>query len=97
MSYKPPNYRELSPAAGISREAQQRKGVRITGDIRAQKPMFDSEKCVKCQLCMILCPEGCVYEKDDGAIDVSLTFCKGCGICAHECPVDAIAMVGEKV
>jgi pyruvate ferredoxin oxidoreductase delta subunit len=28
---------------------------------------------------------------------VDLDFCKGCGVCAYECPKDAIEMVLEEV
>ncbi len=27
--------------------------------------------------------------------EIDLSFCKGCGICAHECPHDAIVMTDE--
>lgn len=96
MSFKPPSYKEVSPAAGISIAAQQIKSVRETSEIRSQRPEFDAEKCTKCKLCMTFCPEGCIYEDDDGTIRPSLTFCKGCGICAYECPVKAIEMVIEE-
>jgi Pyruvate/2-oxoacid:ferredoxin oxidoreductase delta subunit len=35
------------------------------------------------------CPEGAV----DDDLNVDLTFCKGCGICANECPKKAIEIV----
>jgi Pyruvate/2-oxoacid:ferredoxin oxidoreductase delta subunit len=38
------------------------------------------------------CPEGAV----DDDLNVDLTFCKGCGICANECPKKAIEMVREE-
>ncbi|MGC8974292.1 MAG: 4Fe-4S binding protein, partial [Thermoproteus sp.] len=28
-------------------------------------------------------------------IKIDYTYCKGCGICAHECPTKAIEMVPE--
>ncbi|MBW2005963.1 MAG: 4Fe-4S binding protein, partial [Deltaproteobacteria bacterium] len=29
-------------------------------------------------------------------LETDLDFCKGCGICAHECPTHAIEMVREE-
>jgi len=34
--------------------------------------------------------------KDGKIVGIDLNHCKGCGICAHECPVDAIEMVEEE-
>jgi pyruvate ferredoxin oxidoreductase delta subunit len=38
------------------------------------------------------CPDGAISED----LDVDLDFCKGCGICANECPKKAITMVREE-
>jgi len=32
----------------------------------------------------------------EGHFEANLEFCKGCGICAKECPVGCISMVGEE-
>jgi pyruvate ferredoxin oxidoreductase delta subunit len=32
---------------------------------------------------------------EDGYYEQNYYYCKGCGICAKECPVDAISMVQE--
>jgi pyruvate ferredoxin oxidoreductase gamma subunit len=66
-----------------------------TGDWRSQHPVYNYEKCNKCGLCYIYCPEGCIRPKDDEFYDADLFYCKGCGICAKECPKDAITMVEE--
>jgi len=67
-----------------------------TGDWKAQRPVFDKNKCNKCGLCYIFCPEGCIRQSADGYFEANLFYCKGCGICAVECPKDAIAMVEEE-
>lgn len=95
MKTKAPTYREISPACGMSMQSQEVMNVNTTGDIRSEMPVFDQEKCIKCKQCILLCPEGCIIEDDDGKIYASMTFCKGCGICAYECPVKAIEMVLE--
>ena len=68
-----------------------------TGDWRTYKPVWDSEKCVRCMLCHIYCPEGAIkYNPETDAMEFDYDFCKGCGICANECPKEAIKMVLEE-
>jgi pyruvate ferredoxin oxidoreductase delta subunit len=56
-----------------------------TGDWRSMRPETNKEKC----------PD-MVYSKDaEGYYIQNYYWCKGCGICAHECPVDCITMVEE--
>ena len=68
-----------------------------TGDWRSQHPVTDYEKCIKCGRCYIYCPDMAYTQNKDGYYEVNLYYCKGCGICAHECPTDAITMVEESV
>jgi len=67
-----------------------------TGDWRSQRQVVDENKCVKCGLCSLYCPEGCISQQPAGHFEANLYYCKGCGICRHECPVKAISMVEEK-
>lgn len=67
-----------------------------TGDWRSERPVTDYEKCIKCGICYIYCPDMCYTPKDDGFFEWNGYYCKGCGICAHECPKDAISMVKEE-
>jgi pyruvate ferredoxin oxidoreductase delta subunit len=66
-----------------------------TGSWRAQRPVWNNSKCIQCGICYIFCPEGCVAQSEDGYFKANLDYCKGCGICAHECWSKAIAMVEE--
>ena len=66
-----------------------------TGDWRTFKPIIDHEKCILCMRCWIYCPDMSI-EYNGERVDVNYDFCKGCGICAHECPVNAIEMVLER-
>ena len=66
-----------------------------TGSWRSQRPVWNDQKCIKCGICYIFCPEGCVSQTEDGYFKANLDYCKGCGICAHECWPRAIAMVEE--
>ena len=67
-----------------------------TGDWRSERPIVDESKCIKCGLCSIFCPEGCIEQNAEGYFEANLFYCKGCGICARECWPQAITMVEEE-
>ena len=67
-----------------------------TGDWRSQRPTYNHKRCIKCGLCQIFCPEGCVRVNPEGFFEADLYYCKGCGICARECPTKVITMVEEE-
>lgn len=62
---------------------------------RTFKPVIDHEKCIKCFLCWLYCPDESIVVTEKGEFEVNLDYCKGCGICAKECPKEAITMVRE--
>ncbi len=50
-------------------------------------------RCNLCQECALFCPDAYIALARDGqAIQVDLEHCKGCGICAQECPRGVIGM-----
>jgi len=46
---------------------------------------FSCGHCTRCDTCLVYCPEGVIRRADLG-YDLDYTYCKGCGICVHECP-----------
>ena len=80
---------------GIAVEPGSARGYK-TGDWRSQRPTYNHSRCLKCGLCHVYCPEGCIFENAEGAFEASLFHCKGCGICARECPTKVITMVEEE-
>ena len=66
-----------------------------TGDWRFQRPETKIEKCCHCGWCYLVCPSMCAVDKGT-YFTANLDFCKGCGICAKECPVNAIIMIRER-
>ncbi len=64
---------------------------------RTKRPLIDSGKCRKCNLCWLHCPEGSLDIMPDGFFNINLEYCNGCGICASICPVEGcIDMVTEQ-
>ncbi len=66
-----------------------------TGDWRSMRPDWNSEKCVKCGKCWMYCPEAAINVDEHRDYKVDYDYCKGCGICAEECPYGVIVMVEE--
>ena len=67
-----------------------------TGAWRTFRAVINKEKCIKCQTCVMVCPEGCIKGEPGKIPEIDYDYCKGCGICAFECPVKCIEMIPEK-
>ena len=70
----------------------------LTGDWRTERPVWDAEKCTSCLICWVYCPDSAIMLNEEGKMaGVDLEHCKGCGICAEECPPKnkAFTMVNE--
>lgn len=72
-----------------------------TGEWRNSFPTIDHEKCTPskrnkpaCFLCWLYCPEAVINKTVP--IQINLEYCKGCGICAQVCPLQAITMMNEE-
>ncbi len=91
----PKGYKEI-PIGGIITEAG--NSVKYnTGDWRSSKPIWTEEGCVHCLLCWVFCPDNAILVKDGKMVGIDYDHCKGCGICARECPrkEKALHMVKE--
>jgi RnfABCDGE-type electron transport complex B subunit len=56
--------------------------------------VVDHTKCTKCGLCVIACPQNCIWGKPKHVRAFITDACNGCSICNMICPVNAIS--GEK-
>lgn len=64
--------------------------MKKTGTWRIFRPQIEMEKCSRCRLCYIACPEGAITLDKDEYPHIEYDNCKGCMICYEECPTGAI-------
>lgn len=64
---------------------------------RTMRPVIDFDKCIKCTLCWLQCPDSCFDVTPDQTYDLNAEACCGCGVCEAVCPVDdCVTMVNEQ-
>jgi 2-oxoacid:acceptor oxidoreductase gamma subunit (pyruvate/2-ketoisovalerate family) len=56
----------------------------LAGQAEAER-CFSCGRCTRCDTCLIYCPDGVISRTEDG-YRIDQEYCKGCGICAAECP-----------
>ncbi|MEM2855484.1 MAG: 2-oxoacid:acceptor oxidoreductase family protein [Candidatus Nitrosocaldaceae archaeon] len=56
------------------------------------KPIIDYDKCTKCMICFIFCPDSAIILNKDNYPVINYDLCKGCNICYVECPTKAIRL-----
>jgi NADPH-dependent glutamate synthase beta subunit-like oxidoreductase len=78
----------------------------VVGGLDASTALFEARRCLSCGNCFAcdncygVCPDNAVLKLDGGgayAYAIDLDYCKGCGLCAAECPAGAITMEPEEI
>ena len=87
---KLPTWKELAtggviPKAGSSAE-------KLTAGWRTNRPVWHNEKCIQCLRCWIFCPDSAIRVQEGKVVGIDYDHCKGCGICAEECPKKVVAI-----
>ena len=74
----------------------------VQGGLDAHTALFEARRCLscgncfECDNCYGVCPDNAVVKLGPGKrFEFNYDFCKGCGLCAEECPCGAIDMVPE--
>ena len=75
----------------------------VVGGLDAGNALFEARRCLscgncfECDNCYGVCPDNAVVKLGAGQrYEIDYDYCKGCGICVHECPSGSIAMVPEQ-
>ncbi|GAA1599485.1 MULTISPECIES: NAD(P)-binding protein [Kribbella] len=75
----------------------------VTGGLTAENALFEARRCMSCGNCLEcdncfgVCPDNAIIKLGPGqGYEIDLDFCKGCGLCAAECPSGAITMIRER-
>lgn len=76
----------------------------VQGGLTEDNALFEARRCLscgncfECDNCYGVCPDNAVIKLGPGKrFEFKLDYCKGCGICAAECPCGAIEMRPEIV
>jgi pyruvate ferredoxin oxidoreductase delta subunit len=95
MAIKVPKEREV-PFGAITPAPLKEQDLFITSNWRIVRPVLEDGKCTRCLTCYISCPDACwSYDEADNRMEWNWKFCKGCQICIHECPADALTAAPE--
>ena len=91
----PETWQEINPGCMVFRRGS--AADYHTGSWRAKKPLWENREMHQVRCLLYLLPRGVHYrDTQDGFFEANLDYCKGCGICAHECWPKAIVMVNEE-
>ncbi len=88
---------QRAPLAGSIRGGANSAAFKV-GDWRSYRPVHIKENCIHCLLCWVFCPDMAIVAEDGKMVGFDYEHCKGCGICAEECPTKdkAIEMAKEE-
>jgi len=76
----------------------------VQGGLDESSAQFEARRCLscgncfECDNCYGMCPDNAVIKRGPGQrFEFNYDYCKGCGVCAAECPCGAIRMVPEEI
>lgn len=76
----------------------------VQGGLNEDNALFEARRCLscgncfECDNCYGVCPDNAVIKLGPGQkFEFNYEYCKGCGVCAAECPCGAIKMEAEAI
>ena len=76
----------------------------VVAGLDEKNALFEARRCLscgncfECDNCYGVCPDNAVIKLGPGkGYEFNYDYCKGCGLCAAECPCGAIDMVAESI
>jgi 2-oxoacid:acceptor oxidoreductase delta subunit (pyruvate/2-ketoisovalerate family) len=88
----------LEKARRISTFDEVQAGLDETNGLYEARRCLSCGNCFECDNCYGVCPDNAVTKLGPGKrFQFNYDYCKGCGLCAAECPCGAIAMVPEAI
>ena len=74
------------------------KGLDESNALFEARRCLSCGNCFECDNCYGVCPDNAVIKLGPGkGFQFNYDYCKGCGVCAEECPCGAIAMIPEEL
>jgi 2-oxoacid:acceptor oxidoreductase delta subunit (pyruvate/2-ketoisovalerate family) len=74
------------------------KGLDESNALYEARRCLSCGNCFECDNCYGVCPDNAVIKLGPGKrFQFNYDYCKGCGVCAAECPCGAIRMVPEQI
>lgn len=89
-----PGFRDI-PEGALITEPGSGKAYQ-TGYWRTDRAVWIEERCIHCFRCWISCPDVAWLTENGRITGIDYRYCKGCGICDRQCPVEAIYMMDEE-
>ncbi|MDD7465174.1 MAG: NAD(P)-binding protein [Actinomycetaceae bacterium] len=73
------------------------QGLDEEGAVFEARRCMSCGNCFGCDNCYGVCPDNAVLKIKAGEYEFKYEYCKGCGVCAEECPCGAISMIPEEI
>ena len=75
----------------------------VVSGLDEESAIFEARRCMSCgncfgcDNCFGVCPDNAITKFKPGEYEFKYDYCKGCGVCAEECPCGAISMIPEEI